>query len=119
MSRSCEQCGADSPDIARFCRQCGRPLRGRMIRSATRVTAVMEQWRRLSTSMTRKEVRKLLGEPLRIEAPASADPNATETWQYEYAAAGAPDTHLAGDVMFSTTEARVLRWTEPDWLAAG
>ncbi len=118
MSRSCEQCGADSPDIARFCRQCGKPLSGRMIRSATRVTAVMEQWRRLSTSMTRKELRKLLGEPLRIEAAASADPNATETWHYEYAAIDAPEARMDGSVTFSTAEARVLSWTEPDWQKA-
>lgn len=90
-----------------------------MIRSATRVTTVMEQWRRLSTSMTRKEVRKLLGEPLRIEADAPADPEATETWHYEYATIDAPETRIRGSVTFSTAEPRVLRWSEPDWREAG
>ncbi|TWT41732.1 hypothetical protein RAS1_28540 [Phycisphaerae bacterium RAS1] len=83
----------------------------------------MQQWRKLSHAMTRKEVRKLLGEPLRIDAPPpGANPEApasgqVETWMYEYASVADGTIHksVGGSVFISVAESRVAGWTEPDF----
>jgi hypothetical protein len=118
----CEQCGAANPLAASFCRQCGRPWTGLPIRSATRVTPEMRQWRALHHRMTRKEVRRLLGEPLRIElvdaavdAPGTGTAGPLEQWAYEYEVAGRADPRIRGSLLFSVGEGTLTHWSEPAW----
>jgi hypothetical protein len=106
-----------NPLAARFCRHCGRPVAEPPIRSATRSSPLMKQWRMLRQRMTRKEVRQFLGEPLRIEWNGHSD-SAHETWVYEYEIANKPGSRLSGSVSFSATEGTTVLWTEPDWTAA-
>lgn len=115
MATSCSGCGADNPDAANYCRRCGRELLGPCPRSTTRVSPLMRRWRELSYNLTRKEVRQLLGEPKRIEAPLCADPSNVETWVYEYEVADAPGRVVSGAVMISVDQSRVAGWTEPPW----
>lgn len=74
----------------------------------------MQCWRRLSHKLTRKDVRTLLGEPLRIEPPARPGDAAMERWEYEYAT-GAGRLRARGSIEFLAAEGRILTWTEPDW----
>jgi len=109
-ARNCEHCGADNVTTGRFCRRCGRALADPLVRSATRLTPLMELWRGLNMQMTRKELRRRLGEPLRIDAV-----QAEEKWTYEYEAVGAPEKRVRGEVTIAAPEGRVTGWTEPDW----
>lgn len=111
MKSTCGQCGTENLESAKFCARCGHPFSGPLVQSATRLTELMRKWRRLNQAMTRRELRALLGEPLRIDAPGGA---ASETWQYEYEPAAA-GPRVAGQVLVSVVESRVIGWTEPDW----
>jgi hypothetical protein len=120
MERICEHCGAVNPAHARFCRRCGTggtapadPSSAPAYRSTTRVTPVMQLWRRLSRQLIRREVRKLLGEPLRVEPPPAGSD--VETWHYAYEAAAVPGPRAEGVVCFSVAEGRVITWREPEW----
>ncbi len=77
----------------------------------------MEQWRKLSHKLTRKEVRKLLGEPLRVELDpvGQSHDHPKERWTYEYHDRGEPDRRTQGEITISITQGHVLHWTEPDW----
>jgi hypothetical protein len=114
MNKTCDNCGTDNPPAANYCRQCGRPWADQRVRSATKVTPVLRQWRVLTHRMTRKEVRRLLGEPLRVEL-TETQARTAENWIYEYEVEGASEERLRGLVSFSTAEGTVVSWTEPDW----
>jgi hypothetical protein len=118
-SKKCQHCGTTGPPEARFCPRCGKPLTDQLIRSATKITPLLQQWRKLSHTLTRKDVRKLLGEPVRIErdSPKLAGPAAEERWIYEYQPAAEPTQRTRGEIAFSAAEGRVLHWTEPDFAA--
>lgn len=125
MTRHCESCACDNPAEALFCRQCGRPAAEPLLRSTTRLSALLAQWRKLSQKLTRNEVRKLLGEPKRISCAAAGAGDAEsitannaapslEIWTYEYQSV-ADGRCVRGEIRISQTESRVLAWTEPDW----
>jgi hypothetical protein len=115
MKKACDNCGAENPLVARFCRQCGKPWAQAWLRSVTCVTPLMQQWRALRHRMTRKEVRSLLGEPARIETALVGCP-ALEVWAYGYEPVGGGE-RLRGTVQFVISEGTVAAWTEPDWAA--
>lgn len=119
MENLCPHCGADNRATARYCRLCGRPCVDGVIRSATRVTPVMEQWRQLSHALTRREIRKLLGEPMRREMQDAPDGVQIEIWRYEYEIAGPPETRVTGTIELYAAEGRIITWTEPDWSRLG
>ena len=117
MNRHCESCACDNPAEAAFCRQCGRPAAEPLLRSTTRLSALLAQWRKLSQKLTRNEVRKLLGEPKRIAGAAAADgldALTLEIWTYEYESLK-DGQRVRGEVRISPGESRVLAWVEPDW----
>lgn len=114
MLRDCEHCGTPNPPAANFCRRCGKPWSEPALRSATRVTPLMQQWRRLRHQMTRKEVRAILGEPARIEMSASGPPR-TERWTYAYEHSGGPVERLGGVVEFALPDGTATAWVEPEW----
>ena len=116
MRKQCDNCGAENPAIARFCRQCGRPWGQAWLRSATCVTPLMQQWRGLRHRMTRKEVRSLLGEPARVETAHAGSP-ALETWTYEYEPVGG-GARLCGTIQFLLSEGTLSAWSEPSWRPA-
>jgi hypothetical protein len=116
MRKACENCGAENPRSAHFCRQCGKPWAHAWLRSVTCVTPLMQQWRGLRHRMTRKEVRSLLGEPARVETASVGSP-AIEAWTYEYEAT-VGGSRPRGTVHFLISEATVAAWTEPDWQMA-
>ena len=105
----CDHCDAPNPAKSRFCRRCGKPLADPLVRSTTRLSPLMEKWRKLSLQMTRKELRSLLGEPLRIEAVQSV-----ERWTYEYECAKESGGRCRGEVEISA-DSRVVSWREPEW----
>ena len=116
MIQRCAQCSQAMPDAAKFCPRCGAPTAGDLIRSATRLTPLMQQWRKLSTRLTRREAKQLLGEPARIDLAHATAP-AMETWTYEYENVSLPNARVAGLVRVCAGEGRVLSWVEPDWTA--
>ena len=119
MSKTCDQCAAENPTAANFCSRCGHGFGEFAIRSATRITPVMQQWRQLSHTMTRKEVRKLLGEPLQIQVAYDIGSAAVETWTYEYeSTVTSAGSRIRGIITFNAAESRILAWTEPDWRTA-
>jgi hypothetical protein len=103
--------------MARFCSRCGSPQGGHAIRSATMVTPVLQQWRMLKNNLTRKEVRRVLGEPLRVDPPEPHLVDALEKWTYQYEAVrqtsqvGLP---VVGLVYFAA-DGRLVSWQEPAW----
>jgi formate-dependent phosphoribosylglycinamide formyltransferase (GAR transformylase) len=112
---TCDHCGADNPSTARYCRRCGRPTGEPLLRSVTPTASALALWRQLSTKMTRKDVRRLLGEPARLQAADASHADATETWTYEYEVVGRPAERVTGAVRFVSGEGSVLTWTEPEW----
>jgi hypothetical protein len=118
MPKDCEHCGTENPPAAKYCRRCGKPWTQSWLRSATRVTPVMQQWRRLRHQMTRKEVRIILGEPARIETTATGSPG-SERWRYEYECANRGTQRASGTVEFALPDGTVLAWVEPDWPTVG
>jgi hypothetical protein len=123
MNQRCAQCGHDNPEAARFCSHCGAPMKGDLVRSATRLSPLMQQWRGLSTRTTRRELRQLLGEPARIDLSDPTDARhehaapGIETWTYEYEVAARPEQRVSGRVLVNACEGRLLSWVEPDWEA--
>lgn len=114
MSVECSQCGATNPAAARYCRRCGRAFLDAPIRSTTRLTPLMQQWRQLSTRLTRKDVRKLLGEPAGVQVPGP-DSNLTfETWSYSYERAESEARRVTARVQFAPGGG-VVSWKEPEW----
>lgn len=109
--KRCGRCDAAVAPGASFCSRCGEPLAASLVRSTTRLSALLLQWRELSLQFTRKELRKLLGEPKRIDNTDGA----IETWTYEYESVAGPGPRVAGIVQISTEESRVVGWREPDW----
>lgn len=115
MPYTCPHCAAENPDAARFCRQCGRAIDEPRVMSTTRVSALLRQWRGLATTMTRRELRRLLGEPKRIDVSVADN---LEIWTYEYKWLGDDQDGppcVRGNVSVSLSELRVLGWCEPDW----
>ena len=110
---NCEHCDAPNPASGRFCRRCGKALADPLVRSTTRLSPLMEKWRRLSLQVTRKELRKHLGEPLRIDAVMEAG-QTVERWVFEYESVGASAHRVCGEVNVSH-DGRVTAWREPDW----
>lgn len=110
---ACEHCDAPNPAKSRFCRRCGKPLADPLVRSATRLSPLMEKWRRLTLQTTRKELRAHLGEPLRIDAGQDSA-QAIERWVYEYETANGSGRRVDGEVSVSS-EGRVIGWREPEW----
>lgn len=117
----CGSCGMESPAAARFCARCGQPLPPSggpsvsdelLLRSATRLTPLLAQWRKLTTRMTRKDVRQTLGEPLRLQRTENS-----EQWVFVYEAVSDQGQTVEGKVKFDPSDGRVLSWTEPDWEA--
>ena len=115
MTKTCHECGAENPPTANFCRQCGRPWADAPLRPATRTSTLMRQWRALRHRMTRKEVRKVLGEPARIETADPANPAARETWSYTYADAQTGAAPLSGVLHFNIADLTLASWVEPEW----
>jgi hypothetical protein len=115
MLTKCDQCGAENPAAANFCGQCGTPVSSAGLRSATRPTPLMQQWRRLKYRMTRREVRAILGEPARIDTAAAGSPM-LERWTYAYERPGGAE-RLAGRIDFALPDGTVSAWAEPDWAA--
>lgn len=121
----CDRCGTAATPSARYCPRCGNACNGPLVRSLTRVSTLLQQWRGLSHSLTRRDVRKLLGEPARIEPADLRDAVRVETWRYDYARVAedkeaettAHNPKVAGSVQFAQDEGRVLTWTEPNWEA--
>lgn len=112
---TCSRCAAQRPSGANYCPRCGAafsPLT--TLRSTTRPSPLLERWRQLNHSLTRKELRKLLGEPKRVEPPATCEAGATERWVYEYEAV-TTGKRVTGAVHISIAESRVVSWAEPDW----
>jgi hypothetical protein len=117
----CGSCGMESPPSARFCARCGTalPTGGGpsgstevLLRSATRLTPLLAHWRKLSTRLTRKDVRHLLGEPLRLQRTENS-----EQWIYRYDVASQPGLTVEGFVKFDPFDGRLLAWEEPEWVA--
>ena len=115
----CGSCDAESPAAARYCARCGQPLPPSggpnapdemLLRSATRLMPLLAQWRKLTTRMTRKDVRRLLGEPLRLKRTENS-----EQWVYVYEAVSNQGQAIEGMVKFDASDGRALSWAEPDW----
>jgi hypothetical protein len=117
MRKTCDNCGAENPPTANFCRQCGKPWSQTWLRSVTCMMPLMQQWRGLRHRMTRKEVRALLGEPARIDTTPSPTPT-FEEWVYEYEPTSGDTGRLRGTARFIISEGTLAAWTEPDWNSA-
>ena len=117
MRKTCDNCGAENPPGANFCRQCGKPWGQAWLRPAVRMTPLMQQWRGLRHRMTYKEVRRVLGEPARIDVAPPGWPG-FEVWTYEYEPAPGAGGLLRGEMRFLLTEGTLAVWSEPDWKAA-
>jgi len=74
----------------------------------------MRQWRQLSTRLTRKDVRKLLGEPAEVAVPAPDSELKLETWSYSYRRDEPDAARVSARVQFSP-DGGVSSWTEPAW----
>lgn len=74
----------------------------------------MQQWRQLSTRLSRKDVRKLLGEPAGVQVPGPDSEVTVETWTYSYHRGedGAP--RVTARVQFAPSGG-VVSWNEPEW----
>lgn len=117
----CTSCGMESPATAKFCSRCGQALppsggpsgaNELLLCSATRLTPLLAQWRKLTTRLTRKDVRNLLGEPLRLQRTENS-----ELWIYVYDVVSQPATVVEGSVKYDPFDGRLLSWEEPDWHA--
>ncbi len=115
MTLQCPSCAAENPSSARFCRTCGKPISGAV--SATPVSPLMTKWRGLKRDLTRNEVRRLLGEPLRVDHPSPPPDDSLETWTYEYVSDNKASPGATGIVRFTADEGRLRSWSEPDWKA--
>lgn len=115
MGHLCRRCGNENPTEARFCRNCGAACGDVSVRSLTRLTPLLRQWRKLSHSLTRKDVYKLLGEPAQRAVTPLNDAEPSETWTYEFERAESPSSRIAGRVTFILPDGRVASWSEPDW----
>jgi len=125
---TCRRCGRVNRPVANYCGQCGLALSVPTVQSMTKVTPLMKQWRLVGHQMTRKEIRKLLGEPARIEQQVSPGTNTgatetplamTEVWNYDYEVVDGSKQVTRGCVVFSVPEGRLLTWSEPDWSILG
>ncbi len=114
MTSLCRRCGKLNPKLARFCRNCGMACDAVSVRSLTRLTPLLRQWRLISHKLTRKDVHKLLGEPARRDVVSSGR-DSVETWTYAYATIGDSPAQAAGQVHFMLPDGRVSTWSEPDW----
>ncbi|HRX85403.1 MAG TPA: zinc ribbon domain-containing protein [Phycisphaerae bacterium] len=116
----CIVCGAHNPPMARFCHRCGAPQTGVSLRSATRLTPLLQQWRLLKADLTRREVRRILGEPLRVVPARGANADVPECWTYVYEPVGKDATvgSVSGEVRFAA-DGRLVGWSEPDWTRVG
>jgi len=116
VMRRCTSCTAQASDAARFCSRCGASLDQKgVVRSATRVTPLLQRWRQLSRTLTRKDVRVLLGEPLRSGMPKPSDMGQHEEWHYAYEVLDGSGEGIEGVLRFCLTDGRLLTWNEPDW----
>lgn len=91
MQKTCARCGASNPTLASFCRQCGERLTDLALRAVIAVTPLVERWRSLRRQMTRREVRKLLGEPAKIESMPDAGAAGTAADADHGSSSGRPD----------------------------
>ncbi|MFN0135852.1 MAG: hypothetical protein ACKVS9_07010 [Phycisphaerae bacterium] len=78
---------------------------------------MLERWRKLDYTLTRRELKRLLGEPYRIFPPSDPAANAIERWVFEYEAADDPQRRVSGELRISIAESRLTSWTEPEWSA--
>ncbi|MFN0135848.1 MAG: hypothetical protein ACKVS9_06990 [Phycisphaerae bacterium] len=78
---------------------------------------MLERWRKLDYTLTRRELKRLLGEPYRIFPPSDPAADAIERWVYEYEAADDPQRRVIGELRVSIMESRLISWTEPEWNA--
>lgn len=119
MNIACPHCGVENLALARFCRQCGKSIASMpALRSISPASPLMQKWRHLSSSTTRRELRSLLGEPKRIDLETRDDGAAIEIWTYAYVAAGdSSSAEITGRVLILVSESRVWSWVEPDWTA--
>lgn len=74
----------------------------------------MQQWRQLSTRLTRKDVRKLLGEPASVQVPGPESDVSVETWTYAYHRADPAAPRVTARVRFAA-DGGLSSWTEPEW----
>lgn len=115
----CRACAMPLGAGCRYCPRCGAPQAGAAVSSVTPLTPLLTQWRGLKADLTRKEVRRVLGEPLRVE-PSAPPERVLERWIYAYEARGArPEPgqavgRLAGMLLFAP-DGRLVTWEEPDW----
>ncbi len=125
---TCRACGAANSAIANYCRQCGIALSERLVQPVTTPTALTRQWRSLTLLMTRKGVRKLLGEPVAVRFVSTPEDLSAEQWTYQYKAAenscqgSVQDSNeedspnvVSATVTFDSPDGRILSWVEPDW----
>ncbi len=114
--RRCTSCTVPAAEGARFCARCGASLDQKgLVRSATRVTPLLQKWRQLSRTLTRRDVRVLLGEPLRIDVPRPSDMGHHEEWRYVYEMLDSDRESIEGVLRFCPQDGRLLSWNEPDW----
>lgn len=113
---ACLICGAPNPPMARYCHRCGAPQAAVGLRSATQATPLLQQWRLLKANLTRREVRRILGEPLRLVPPDGTAGGADECWTYVYVPtqSGQEAEAVQGELHFAA-DGRLMRWCEPDW----
>lgn len=120
QTKRCHSCSTGCQENARFCGRCGASLDSTgLVRSATRVTPLLQRWRRLSRRLTRKDVKLLLGEPLRIQMPSPSEMTQHEDWHYVYRALDGSHDGVEGVVRICPTDGRLLSWNEPDWSVVG
>ena len=114
-TKCCDNCGSANPERAQFCSRCGRRWGDPLLRSTTTLSSLLAAWRQLNYRTTRKDVRRILGEPKRIEPPVAESADRTERWIYEYETVGERHERIRGEVQIDVTASCVCSWKEPDW----
>ncbi len=114
--KRCALCNEANPATAIYCRRCGKAWNEPVLYVAMPRSALMLHWRRLRRQMTRREVRRLLGEPSHITVTSAAEPR-MERWLYEYERDRCPRAgpSLSGFIEFELPDGVTAGWTEPDW----
>lgn len=114
---NCPRCETVSAAGAKFCARCGCSLGGEAYRSLTRPSPLLDRWRRLSYTLTRREIKRLLGEPHRVCPPSDPATDEVERWVYEYEATDDSRRRVVGELRISIAESRLISWSEPEWEA--
>lgn len=114
-TKTCDNCGSTNPERAQYCSRCGRRWGEPLLRSTTTRSALLAHWRQLNYRSTRKDVRRILGEPKRIDPPMSESGDRNERWTYEYETLEPSGARIRGEVWIDVTASCVCSWNEPDW----